>query len=268
MTTMHATTPTRLGEVVERVRTRAPLVQCLTNSVVTNVTANVLLAAGAAPAMVDTEEEAGLLAGVAGAVLVNLGTLTPGQVGGMRAAVRAARSAGVPWVLDPVAVGVLPVRTALAQELATRGPAVVRGNASEIAGLAGGAGGRGVDSLLTPDDVHEIALRLAREHRTAVAVSGARDLVTDGDTQLRIAAGHPLMTRVTGVGCSLGALVAACTAVEDDAVLAAAAATAWMCVAAEDAAVGAAGPGTFAVALIDRLAAVGAQDVADRTRIS
>ncbi|WP_344733735.1 hydroxyethylthiazole kinase [Nocardioides fonticola] len=264
MTTTAPTPALGLADVVDRVRAHAPLVHCITNSVVTNVTANVLLAAGASPAMVDTAEEAGVLAGVAGGLLVNLGTLTPVQIGGIDAAVGAAARAGVPWVLDPVAIGVLPVRTALAGELLGRRPAVVRGNASEIAALAGGAGGRGVDSLAAPDDVADIARDLARRHTTVVAVSGPRDLITDGDRVVRIAAGHSLMTRVTGVGCALGALVAACAAVEDDAVLAAAAATAWLCVAAEEAAAASSGPGTFAVALLDRLAAVDAGSVATR----
>ncbi|PZR55547.1 hydroxyethylthiazole kinase [Xylanimonas oleitrophica] len=253
----------QVADVVRSVRQSAPLVHCITNVVVTNFTANVVLAAGAAPAMVATPAESGVMAGAASALLVNLGTVEGDQPDGMRVAVEAATASGVPWVLDPVAIGALPLRTALAAELFERGPAVVRGNASEVQALAGGRGGRGVDSLDTPDDVRETALHLARGSGAVVAVSGTVDLLTDGVRVVRVHAGHPLLTRVTGVGCSLGALVAACAAVTDDRLLAATAATAWMCVAGDLAAAAHPGPGSFAVALVDRLADVAPEAVAD-----
>jgi hydroxyethylthiazole kinase len=241
------------AQVLRDIRASAPLVQCLTNIVVANVTANVLLAAGAAPAMVDSPEEAGILAGVASAVLVNLGTLSATQAAGMRVAVNAAAGAGVPWVLDPVAIGALPMRTALALELAQHRPAVIRGNASEISAIVGGVGGRGVDSTATPDDVAEAAGEVARRFGTVAAVSGAVDLLTDGRRTVRIAAGNAQLTKVTGVGCSLGALIAACCAVTGDALLAAAAATSLICVAGDIAAARTVGLGSFAVALIDAI---------------
>lgn len=257
-------TQDEVADVVAAVRAGHPLVHCVTNVVVANVTANVLLAAGAAPAMVEAPEEAGVLAGVAGALLINLGTLTAAQVEGMRVAVHAANAAGVPWVLDPVAIGALPLRTAVAAELARLGPAVIRGNASEIAALAGGSGGRGVDSTTSPDEIADIVADVARTFGAVVAASGPVDLITDGTRTVRVASGHPLLTRVTGVGCSLGALIGACLAVGSNPLLAAAAATAWLCVAGEQAAETAPGPGGFAVALLDALdgldpAAVGAR---------
>lgn len=242
---------------------------CLTNVVVTNWTANVLLAAGAAPAMVDNEQEAELFAGVASGVLVNLGTPQENTVAGMRGAVRGALAAGTPWVLDPVAAGGLPWRTGVARELVAMGsPAIIRGNASEIAGLAGGAGGRGVDSTDAPDAVAAVADELARTHSCVVAVSGEVDLLTDGSRVLRMSNGHEWLTRVTGVGCSLGALMAGFAGVEDDPLVAAAAATALLTVAADQAAAGAAGPGTFAVALLDRLASLSPAELAAAVRLS
>ena len=249
----HPPTPDQIEEVVAAVRAGHPLVHCLTNMVVATTTANVLLAAGAAPAMVEAPEEAGVLAGVAGALLINLGTLTTAQVDGMRVAIEAAVTAGVPWVLDPVAIGALPLRTAVAAEFAALGPTVIRGNASEIAALAGGSGGRGVDSTTSPDEIAEVVADVALTFGTTVAASGAVDLITDGRRTVRVASGHPLLTRVTGVGCSLGAMIGACLAVTDDPVLAAAAATAWVCVAGEDAAEKSSAPGTFAVVLLDAL---------------
>lgn len=256
--------PEAVEAALESLRRDAPLVQCLTNTVVSNWTANVLLAAGAAPAMVDNPHEAGEFAGVADAVLVNLGTPYDDTVAGMRAAVTGAREAGTPWVLDPVAVGPLAWRTGLAHELLEGRPRVIRGNASEIAALAGGAGGRGTDATEGPEAVLEQARELARRTGAVVAMSGPVDHLLDADRLVRVAAGHPWLTRVTGVGCGLGALVAACAGVEEDALVAATAATALLTVAGEDAAAGTSGPGTFAPALLDALATLDPSDVVAR----
>lgn len=256
-------------EVFEAVHRASPLVQCITNSVVTGFTANLLLAAGAAPAMVDITGEAGLFAGVASAVLVNLGTPNPEQREAAREAVAAARAAGTPWVLDPVAVGALPVRTALAVELAALRPTVIRGNASEIIALAGeGAGGRGVDSLVGADQALPAARSLVAAGAGAVAVSGPSDVVTDGARVAVLTGGDPILTRVTGTGCGLGALVAACASVTDDPLLAAVTASAWLGAAAEIAVVGAAGPGSFAVALLDAIAGIDGPALAERVRLA
>ncbi|NTW39987.1 MAG: hydroxyethylthiazole kinase, partial [Cellulomonadaceae bacterium] len=202
--------------VLDELRRNGPLVHCMTNIVVAGFTANVLLAVGASAAMVENSEESAEFAEVADAVLVNLGTLSPDRVVAMRGAVQAAGRARTPWVLDPVAVGALGYRTRFAAELVACGPAVVRGNASEILSLAGAAGsaGRGVDSSATSAEALEHASELALRMRTTVAVSGAVDYLTDGTHVLEVRSGHEIMTRVTGVGCALGALVAACCAVE------------------------------------------------------
>lgn len=256
-------------EVFEAVHRATPLVQCITNSVVTGFTANVLLAAGAAPAMVDITGEAGPFATVASALLVNLGTPHPEQRDAAREAVAAAVGAGTPWVLDPVAVGALPVRTALATELAAARPTVIRGNASEIIALAGdGAGGRGVDSTAGSHEAGPAASRLVAAGAGAVAVSGAVDVVTDARRVAVLTGGDPMLTRVTGTGCALGALIAACAAVTDDPLLAALAGSAWIGAAAELAVARSAGPGSFAAALLDELAALTPDGLAGRVRLS
>lgn len=253
----NAIEPEQLGAALATFRERAPLVQCLTNIVVANFTANVLLAAGASPAMVDNPAEAGDFAAIAAGVLVNLGTPYPDTAQGMAAAVHGAKSAGTPWVLDPVAAGVIGWRTSLAAGLMTQhAPTIIRGNASEIIALGGGAGGKGVDSLATPERALDAAVALAADHRTVVAVSGAIDHLTDGQRLVRMGNGHPWLTRITGSGCALGALMAGFAAVLDDPLCAAAAATATFTVAADAAAAAASGPGSFAVALIDALAAL------------
>jgi hydroxyethylthiazole kinase len=235
----------------------APLVHCLTNTVVQTITANALLAAGAAPAMVDAPEEAGQFAAVASAVLVNVGTVHARTAEAMRIAARAAGAAGTPWVLDPVAVGGLTFRTDLAAELVALRPTVVRGNASEVLALAGaGAGGRGVDSTATAEDALAAAGELARRTGGVVAVSGEVDVVTDGTRTVRIGGGSVLLTRTTGAGCALGALVAAYVAATGDPLTGTVAAHAHVALAAEVAADLADGPGTFAAQWLDALDAL------------
>ncbi|WP_193596415.1 hydroxyethylthiazole kinase [Microbacterium sp. YJN-G] len=260
------------AELLGELRAAAPLTHCITNKVVTGFTANVLLALGAAPAMVDIVGESGMFAGIASGLLVNLGTPGPEQREAAREAVAGANAAGTPWVLDPVAVGALPVRTALAHDLVAQRPTAIRGNASEILALAGlSAGGRGVDATDTPDAALDAARTLASEWGSVVAVSGPVDHITNGQRIVRIANGDALLTRVTGGGCALGAVMAAflgtARATGTDPLDAVAAATLVYTVAAERAAVTASGPGSFAVALLDELAAIQPAELADAARV-
>lgn len=256
-----------LARALTELRAKTPLVQCLTNIVVANWTANVLLAAGAAPAMVDNAAEASMFAGIAGGVLINTGTPYAETAEAMREAVRGAAKSGTPWVLDPVAFG-LSFRSEIARDVLALGrPAIIRGNASEIMGLAGvEASGRGVDA----GDPVEAALAAARElagkHGCVVAVSGPVDHITDGRRTVTVANGHDWMTKVTGVGCSLGALMAAFAAVAEP-LDAAVAATALLCVAADRAADGPPGPGSFAEALIDHLFLLTPDELAASARL-
>jgi hydroxyethylthiazole kinase len=241
----------------------SPLVHCLTNTVVQTITANALLAVGAAPAMVDEPKEAAEFAAVASAVLINVGTVHERTAEAMLLAARSAVAAATPWVLDPVAVGALSFRTGVAGELVGLGPTVVRGNASEVMALAGaGGGGRGVDSTAASDDAAEAAVALARRTGGVVAVSGSVDVLTDGERTVRVGGGDPLLTRTTGAGCALGALVAAYLGVTDDPLTGAVAAHAHVALAASAAARRASGPGSFAIAWIDALDAVTPDDLA------
>lgn len=257
------------SEALARVRDRAPLVQCLTNAVVMNHTANALLAVGAAPAMVDVPGEAGAFTPVAGGVLINLGTPNTEQRTAMVEAAEAAVAGGTPWVLDPVAVGSLPVRTPLAHRLRDLGPTVIRGNASEILAVSGvGAGGRGVDATDDVDGAVDAARALASATSAVVAVSGPVDLLTDADRVARVANGDVLLTRMTGGGCALGAVMAAFASVDDDRLATTVAATVVYTVAAELATEQADAPGSFAVAFLDALASVDQADLAARARLS
>ncbi len=257
-----------IAEAVERLRETGPLVQSITNIVVANFTANVLLAAGAAPAMIDNVHEAAGFAAIASGVLLNLGTPYDDTTAAMREAARSAHENGTPWVLDPVGAGGLSWRTGIGRELlAEYRPTILRGNASEILGLAGGAGGRGVDSTATSDDALEVGASLAREHGCVVAVSGETDVLADGTTTVRLANGVPMLTRVTGVGCALGSLMAAYASVASP-LVAAAAAHSHLNIAGEDAARASAGPGSFAVTLLDALDNLTPTAVGERARIA
>lgn len=265
------------ADLLTRLRAAPPLTHCITNSVVTGFTANVLLALGAAPAMVDIVGEAGMFAGAASGMLINLGTPTPEQRAAAAEAVAGATAAGTPWVLDPVAIGVLPVRTALAGDLAALRPTAIRGNPSEILALAGqGAGGRGVDATDSPEAAEDAARALAGRWGSTIAVSGEVDLITDGRRTIRIANGSALLTRVTGGGCALGAVMAAflgaaradgADPAAADPITAVAAATLVYTVAAERAALTASGPGGFATGLLDALDAVQPADVLSAARV-
>lgn len=261
----HARSAPTLDSVIAThaaLRARKPLVQCLTNVVSSNFMANVLLSAGAAPAMVDNPEEAAAFARIAGAVLVNLGTPTSAQVESMRLAVAAAQEAGRPWVLDPIGAGGLVWRGAVAAQLLAFKPAVIRGNASEIIGLAGlGSDAKGFDTSNDPAEAVQAARQLLA-HTSAVSASGPVDhlvgWVAGTPWLVKVAGGSAWLPRITASGCALGALVAAYTAVADDHLTALTAAHVHFALAAELAEAKAQGPGSFAVAFIDGLDAVDA----------
>lgn len=257
-----------VSKVWQAVGENNPLIQCMTNTVVQPITANILLAAGCAPAMVDVAGEAEIFAKIANAVLINLGTIAPHQIESMPIAAKAANQAGVVWVLDPVAIGALPIRTELAHKLLQMSPTAVRGNASEIMALAGGVGGRGVDATASVAQANQAALTVATESKTVVAVSGEIDLITDGNRSIVCANGHQLMTKVTGVGCALGAFLGAYLASWPDKLIAAAAAHAVYGIAGEKAAEHAAGPGSFSVNFLDELAKLTADEIIAEAKLS
>ncbi len=200
---------------LEDLRARRPLVHNITNYVAMNVSANVLLALGASPAMVHAAEEVEDFVAISDCLAVNIGTLSPPWVAAMHAAIARARALGKPWVLDPVGCGATAYRTQVAAELATLSPAVIRGNASEILSLAGqvGAAGKGVDSSASAEDATAAAAQLAQRAGCIVAVTGATDYVSDGASCIGVHTGDPLMPLSTALGCSLSAVTAAFTAV-------------------------------------------------------
>lgn len=235
-------------------RQQSPLVHCMTNDVVQNITANVLLALNASPAMVIDAQEAAAFSAVADALLINVGTLTRDRMQSMLAAIDAAREANTPWTLDPVAVGALPLRTEFCHHLLERQPAAIRGNASEILALAEmGVLGRGVDTQHASHRAITAAQQLALRSGAIVAVSGEVDYVTDGERIIAVSGGDVLMTRVVGTGCALSATVAAFCALPGDRLTHVAVACQVMATAGSCAAGCASGPGSFQPAFLDAL---------------
>jgi len=247
----------KAAETLRRVRERRPLVHNITNYVVMNYTANALLACGASPVMAHAVEEVEEMVSLAGALVLNIGTLSPSWIEAMLKAGKKANAIHVPVILDPVGSGATRLRTDSARQL-IEGVSirVIRGNASEILSLAGekpGARTKGVDSAHTVDQVTETATDLARELKTTLAVTGAVDLITDGERICRVMNGHEMMSRVTGTGCAATAIIGAFLAVSPDSLEAATTGLSYFGLAGEKAAARTLGPGSFQIALLDAL---------------
>lgn len=262
-----------MARAVREVREANPLAPSITNTVTQNFVANAQLAAGGSAAMVYLPDEGECVAAMGGAVYINLGTLLPIYEESIPRTTHALSAAGKPWVLDPVGVGIGNLRTQLIRTVRDDKPALLRGNASEIiavaelwgldgAAAAGADGPRGVDTTDSVDAAERAAVAIARFTGGAVAASGATDLVTDGATVARLAGGSPLMTRITGSGCSLGG-VAAVYACVTDPFVATLTATAAYNLAGARAAERCTGPGSFQVAFLDALYQLTPEDVAE-----
>jgi hydroxyethylthiazole kinase len=259
----------RMAEALAQVRAEKPLIHHITNLVVMNDTANVTLHVGALPVMAHAAEEVAEMVSKAGALLLNTGTLTPAGVESMLMAGRKANELQIPIVLDPVGAGATELRTQtnmhLLDELQI---AIVRGNAGEI-GVLSGVGGvvKGVESVEGVPDPVAVAQRMARVRKTVIAISGKRDVVSDGERVLGVDNGHEWLTTITGTGCMATTVIAAFAAVEDDYLAAAAGGLACFGLAAELAAEKADGPASFKVALFDQLYHLTPEQVAQGARI-
>ncbi len=236
-------------------RAKKPLIHNITNYVVMNYTANALLACGASPVMAHAKEEVSEMVSFAGALVLNIGTLTPAWVDSMLKAGRRANELNIPIVLDPVGSGATSLRTESAKRLITELKiTVVRGNASEVLSLAQeGSRTKGVDSIHSVDEASDAAIVLASELDTTLAITGEVDLVTDGVRIFLIHNGHALMGSVTGTGCTATVIIGAFLAVDPDPMTAAATALAYFGLAGEKGAVRAEAPGSFQIGLLDAL---------------
>ena len=244
---------------INAVRERGPLVHSITNFVVMNLNANVLLAAGASPVMAHAHEEVQAMAGIAQSLVLNIGTLEPAWIESMRLALLTAAQRGIPTVLDPVGAGATAYRNASIELLLnTASPTVIRGNGSEIMSVAGAnVQTRGVDSGAAANDALGSARALVGRTGGVVCVSGQTDHIVDATRWALLSNGHPWMTKITGVGCSATALIGAFCAVQPDAWRATVSAMTLMGVvgevAAEKAVVRKQGVGSMQVLMLDEL---------------
>lgn len=246
----------KAAEILTRVRAAKPLVHHITNFVVMNETANMTLCAGGLPVMAHAAAEVEEMVAASGALVLNIGTLWPELVDTMAVAGRHANSLGIPVLLDPVGAGATRLRTDSAKRLLDQvDVAIVRGNAAEAAVLVDlDASIRGVEAVAGGVPAAEAASALARKYGCVAAVTGAIDVVSDGDRTLTVANGSPMMATVTGTGCMATAVAGVFAAAEPDALAAAAGALAAYGLAGFVAAHNAKGPGTFHAYLYDAMA--------------
>lgn len=259
----------KAADNLRRVREKKPLIHNITNYVVMNYTANALLSCGASPVMAHAAEEVEEMVSLAGALVLNIGTLTPQWVEAMLRAGKKANAVKVPIVLDPVGSGATRLRTESAKRLARElSIQVVRGNASEVLSLAKEeARTKGVDSIHSVEEAQEAAIALAGELKTTLAITGKVDLITDAKRICRVHNGHELMGRVTGTGCTATVMIGAFLAVDADLVEATTTALAYFGLAGEKAATQAKNPGSYQIALLDALFSIDEGQLKDGARI-
>jgi len=254
---------------LELVRKKSPLVHNITNYVVMNNTANALLAIGASPVMAHALEEVKDMVAIASALVINMGTLSEKWLEAMLIAGEAALQKGIPVIFDPVGVGATPYRNQAAAEIIFRcKPGIIRGNASEIRSLAKESIiTKGVDSTADSSSAVDAAKRLAQQTGAVVVISGVEDFITDAKTVRIIKNGTPLMSKVTGMGCTASAITGAFAAINPDRLAAATHAMAVMSIVGELAAKKSEGPGTMQLHFLDELYNLTGDSLAKQAKI-
>ena len=254
---------------LDDVRTKKPLIHNITNYVVMNYTANALLAMGASPVMAHAPNEVEQMVSFAGALVLNIGTLTDEWIDSMIVAGKKATALKKPIILDPVGCGATTLRTDSAKKIINETTiSVIRGNASEILSLKNSdSKTKGVDSIHSVEDAAHTAKKLAGELQTTLAITGAVDLVTDGKRTVHVSNGHPLMACVTGTGCTATAVIGAFLAVDDDPFSATATALAFFGMAGEIAGKKAEAPGSFMIEMLDAMYLIKPEDLQSGCRI-
>jgi len=245
----------RIYGMIEKIHQERPLIHNITNMVAMNDSANIILAVGGLPVMAHAQEEVGEMVKAAGALVLNIGTLTPEQIESMIIAGKVANSLKIPVILDPVGAGATNLRTESALRLQEKIKInIVRGNFAEISILAGLKGNiKGVESIGTEKNSVEIACSLARKYNQVAIITGKQDVVTDGKTVIEIDNGSPMLGTITATGCMVTSLIATFAAVGEDYLLASTGALVCFGLAGERAAVKAQGPGSFKVNLFDEI---------------
>lgn len=254
---------------IQAIKKFSPLVHNITNYVVMESTANGLLAIGASPVMAHAVDEVEDMIKIANSLVLNIGTLSPAWIQAMILSLKAANSKGIPVVLDPVGIGATPYRTKTTHSLLAHGKVTaIRGNASEIASLTDSQiTTKGVDSLLNAVDCHDQARGLASKSKCIVWMSGATDVITDGKLSILVHNGHPLMSKVTGMGCMATAITGAFLVINQDTLLGCAHAAISIGIAGEIASINCKGPGSFKLEFIDALYNLSLDQIEERIRL-
>ncbi len=260
----------KAGKNLNTLRHKKPLIHNITNFVVMNYTANALLACGASPVMAHALEEVEEMVSLASALVLNIGTLSPYWIDSMLKAGKKANELKIPIILDPVGSGATKLRTSSAKKLLNElSITVIRGNASEVLSLARQKSvTKGVDSIHNVDEATGTALKLAKELKTTLVITGPVDLVTDGQRIHRVSNGHQLMGYVTGTGCTATVIMGAFLAVDFDPLEASSTGLAYFGLAGEIAAKKAQTPGSFQVALLDALYTINPKQLEEGAKIS
>ena len=254
---------------IRQLKKESPLVHSITNYVVMNNTANALLAAGASPIMAHAHSEMEDMMSICQALVVNIGTLDEYWVTAMKKAVHQTRQLEKPWVLDPVGAGATPYRDEVLAELLLLNPTVIRGNASEIMALAkhNSSPTKGVDSSAESNEAVLAAKFLVEKYHCTVCISGATDIILNHEKEIHLYNGHELMSKITGMGCTATALVAAFSAVIKDTMQATISAMALLGVVGELAAKESKGPGSLQMNILDHLHTISEQDINSTLRL-
>lgn len=259
------------ADLHDSMRAKCPLVHNITNYVTVNDVANSLLAVGGSPVMADAIEEAGDMAAISSAVVINMGTLNAHTVDSMVAAGKRANAAGIPVIFDPVGAGATPYRNETAAMLLAEVKfAIIRGNLSEISFVSGHAvQTKGVDSGESDQSPKEVAVKLAKAQGCTVVVTGKTDYVSNGTRVAEIDNGVALLSKITGTGCMSSAITGAYAGATNDYFLAGIAGVASMGIAGELAfeAAGKVGLGSFRAAIIDGLSNLNREVILSRAKI-
>lgn len=257
----------RIREIADdllKIKENKPLVHHITNFVVMNETANATLCIGALPVMAHAREEVSEMVAFAGALLLNIGTLTPELIDSMILAGKRANELEIPVVLDPVGAGATKLRTESTKRIMDEVKlSIIRGNGAEV-GIIAGAGGeiKGVESVGKSEQMIEVARELASREGIVVSVTGPEDIITDGERVALVRNGDPMMATVTGTGCISTTMVAAFAAVQKDYFKAASGALVAYGIAGEKAvAFSGERPGTFHAALYDSIYSLTSDDI-------
>lgn len=256
-------------QILNEIRSKSPLVQNITNYVVMNNTANALLAIGASPVMAHAIEEVEDIVSISSSLVINMGTLSEKWIDSMLLSIKKAKETHTPFVFDPVGVGASEYRTKTALKIIeTATPSVIRANASEIMALAQlSQSTKGVDSTINTKDAVEGAILLSKKLNTTIVVSGAVDYIVTKNKISKVYNGSPLMSKVTGMGCTATAITGACIAVDKDTHKGAVAAMAIMGITGEKANEYSKGPGSFQMNFLDNLYCISPEDIKQKIKL-